>query len=229
MILQLNGYLDLNTRYIQIAFNHTAYDARQILSQIPHDSRIIIEAGTPYIKREGMDGIRLIRRYWNGVIVADLKTTDGAYEEVSFAYRAGASAVTAAGSAPTETLDYFNETCKKFNVYSMIDMLGVENPLKKILPLKHKPNAVVIHKGRDEERNPRSIIRYKDINKVRSKYNVLISVAGGLNQERVRKAYFNGADIAILNIVKPTDFNEGIVDTANFSFLIPSILKEIGI
>jgi bifunctional enzyme Fae/Hps len=216
-----------NQRYIQIAFNHTASDVLRILPQIPYDPRIIIEAGTPYIKREGIAGIRLIRRLWRGLVVADLKVTDGANEEVRLAYSVGANAVTAAGTAPEETLDFFDEVCEQFGILSMIDMLGQENPLRKLMPLKYKPKAVVIHKGRDEEANPRSIIRYKDINKVRSKYGVLISVAGGLNQDSVRKAYFNGADIAVLNIVKSSDANIGLVDTMNFRSLIPSILKEV--
>ncbi len=217
-----------NTRYVQIAFNHTVRDVMRILPQIKYDPRIIIEAGTPYLKREGMAGVNLIRRNWRGLIVADLKVTDGAYEEVNFAYRAGANAITAAGSAPTETLDFFNETCAKFGVYSMIDMLGEENPLRTLMPLKNKPDCVVIHKGRDEEVNPRAIIRYKDINKVHSKFDVLISIAGGLDQNSVRKAYFNGADIAVLNIVKPTDFYNGLVDTIDFRRIIPSILNEVG-
>jgi len=215
-------------RYIQIAFNHSIHDVVRILPQIPLDPRIIIEAGTPYVKREGQNGIRLIRRYWRGLIVADLKVIDGAQEEVAMAYNAGANAVTAAGTAPKETLDYFSETCDQYNVFSMIDMLGQDNPLKKLFALKNKPKGVVIHKGRDEEANPRSIIRYKDINKIRSKYDVLISVAGGLNQGSVRKAYFNGASIAILNIVKPTDANVGLSDVSNFRVIIPSILKEVG-
>jgi bifunctional enzyme Fae/Hps len=216
-----------NQRYIQIAFNHTAADVYNILPQIPYDPRIIIEAGTPYIKREGVAGIRLIRRLWRGLVVADLKVTDGAHEEVQFAYSAGVNAVTAAGTAPGETLDFFNQVCDQYGILSMIDMLGQENPLRKLLPLKYKPKAVVIHKGRDEEANPRSIIRYKDINKVRSKYGVLISVAGGLNQDSVRKAYFNGADIAIVNIVKPSDENVGLINTTNFRSVIPLMLKEV--
>lgn len=217
-----------STRYIQIAFNHTINDVRRILPQIPHDPRIIIEAGTPYIKREGQNGIRLIRRYWRGLIVADLKVIDGAQEEVAMAYNAGANAVTAAGTAPKDTLDYFTKTCDQYKIFSMIDMLGQDNPLKKLFALKSSPKGVVIHKGRDEEANPRSIIRYKDINKIRSKYDVLISVAGGLKKESVRRAYFNGASIAILNIVKPTDVNEGLSDMSNFRVIIPSILKEVG-
>jgi 3-keto-L-gulonate-6-phosphate decarboxylase len=216
-----------NQRYVQIAFNHTAADVLSILPTIPYDPRIIIEAGTPYIKREGMAGVRLIRRLWRGLVVADLKVTDGAHEEVQFAYSAGANAITAAGTAPEETLDFFNEVCDQFGVLSMIDMLGQDNPLRKLLPLKFKPKAVVIHKGRDEEANPRSIIRYKDINKVRSKYGVLISVAGGFDHNSVRKAYFNGADIAIVNIVKPSDVNVGIANSMNFRTLVPTMLKEV--
>ena len=216
-----------NQRYIQIAFNHSATDVLRILPNIPYDPRVIIEAGTPFIKREGIAGIRLIRRLWQGLLVADLKVTDGAYEEVKFAHASGANAVTAAGTAPTETLDFFNEICERNGLFSMIDMLGQENPLRKLQPLKFKPKAVVIHKGRDEEINPRSIIRYKDINKVRSKYGVLVSVAGGLDHDSVRKAYFNGADIAVLNIVKSTDENRGLVDTMNFRSMIPSILREV--
>lgn len=217
-----------NTRHIQIAFNHSAQDVRRIIPQIPSDGRVIIEAGTPYIKKEGIAGIRLIRRLWNGIVVADLKVSDGAFNEVLFAYNAGADAITAAGNAPDETLDVFIETCNRFKVTSMIDMLGQENPLKKLMRLKKRPDVVVIHKGRDEEANPRSIIRYKDINKVRSKFGILISVAGGLNQENVRKAYFNGADIAVLNIVKSNDVNEGILDGSNLRILVPYILKDVG-
>ncbi len=175
-----------------------------------------------------MQGVRLIRRLWRGLIVADLKTTDGAATEVSFAYRAGAGAVTAAGSAPVETLDFFNQVCQRYQIYSMIDLLGVDNPLKKLMRLKYKPNFVVIHKGRDEETNPRSIIRYKDINKVKSKFDVSISVAGGLKPNNVRAAYFNGADVAILNVIKSRDPNEGINENVNFRRLIPNILNEIG-
>jgi len=220
--------LDKNIRYVQIAFNHTSNDVARILPQIPHDPRIIIEAGTPYIKREGTAGIKFIRRFWPGIVVADLKVTDGAYEEVNIAYHSGANAVTASGTAPVETLDYFNETCQNFAIYSMIDMLGQENPLKHLIKLKTKPNVIVIHKGRDGEANPRSIIRYKDINKIRSKFDVLVSVAGGLDQNSVRKAYFNGADIAIVNIVKQSDINNGILDTINFRMAVPSILQEVG-
>ncbi|MCK5045779.1 MAG: hypothetical protein KAS22_04315, partial [Candidatus Heimdallarchaeota archaeon] len=180
------------------------------------------------IKQYGMNGVRLIRKLWRGLVVADLKITDGAISEVRYAVNAGANAVTVMGSAPIETIDFFNEYCENLGVYSMIDMLGVDNPLRRLLPLKHKPNFMVIHKGRDEETNVRSIIRYKDISKVRGKYDVFIAVAGGIEADGVRKAYFNGADVVILNIISRGDHNQGVLDTSDFRKVVPAILRQVG-
>ena len=213
---------------MQLAFNGTMQQVKHVLPQIPYDPRILIEAGTPYIKQYGMNGVRLIRRLWRGLVVADLKITDGAVSEVRYAINAGANAVTVMGSAPIVTLDFFDEYCENLGVYSMIDMLGVDNPLRRLLPLKHKPNFIVIHKGRDEETNARSIIRYKDISKVRGKYDVFIAVAGGIEANGVRKAYFNGADVVILNIISRGDPNQGILDTSDFRREIPAILSQVG-
>lgn len=213
---------------MQFAFNGTMQQVKRVLPKIPYDPRIIIEAGTPYIKQYGMNGVRLIRRLWRGLVVADLKITDGAISEVRYAVNAGANAVTVMGSAPIETIDFFNEYCENLGVYSMIDMLGVDNPLRRLLPLKHKPNFMVIHKGRDEETNVQSIIRYKDISKVRGKYDVFIAVAGGIEADGVRKAYFNGADVVILNIISRGDPNQGILDTSDFRKVVPAILSQVG-
>jgi bifunctional enzyme Fae/Hps len=220
--------IETNKRYVQIAFNGNAQQVTQLLPQIPYDSRILIEAGTPFIKLEGMAGVRLIRSLWRGIVVADLKITDGAIREVRFASQAGANAVTVMGSAPVETLDFFVEYCARHNVYSMIDMLGVKQPLRKLLPMKQKPDFVVIHKGRDEETNDRTIIQYKDISKIRSKYDSFISVAGGLVPNTVRSAYFNGADVAILNVLNPGDPNEGLSPTGNIRQVIIKVLSEVG-
>lgn len=213
---------------MQFAFNGTMHQVKRVLPKIPYDPRIIIEAGTPYIKQYGMNGVRLIRRLWRGLVVADLKITDGAISEVRYAVNAGANAVTVMGSAPIETIDFFNEYCENLGVYSMIDMLGVDNPLRRLLPLKHKPNFMVIHKGRDEETNVRSIIRYKDISKVRGKFDVFIAVAGGIEADGVRKAYFNGADVVILNIISRGDPNQGILETSDFRTEVPAILRQVG-
>jgi len=104
-------------------------------------------------------------------VVADLKTADGAVDEVNLARQAGATAATVLGHSPLETLDLFIMRCNQLNMISMIDMLGIDDPLKVMRPLKIQPDVVVIHRGRDEESNSAKTIRYRHINRVRSKYN----------------------------------------------------------
>ena len=202
--------LDRKTRYLQIAFNYDEWMVQRILPQIPQHPRIFIEAGTPYIKREGMHGITLIRRMWSGVLVADIKVADGAVGEVEMAYRAGANAITVLGNSPHETLDLVIETCKKLNMISMVDMVGTKDPLKVILSMKKPPDVVVLHRGRDEESTRNKVIQYRHVNRLRSKYDVAISAAGGLDVKGSRSAIFNGANIVVANLVQPGDQWTGI-------------------
>ena len=60
--------LDKKQKYLQVALNSTLDEAHSIISQIPLDKRIIIEAGTPLIKAFGIKGIRAIRAWWEGRI-----------------------------------------------------------------------------------------------------------------------------------------------------------------
>ena len=217
-----------NTRYLQIAFNHDARQVRSILPKIPEAPNLFIEAGTPYIKREGMGGLHAIRRWWQGPITADLKTLDGAEGEVAMAVSAGATAVTVAGSCPTETLDLFIKVCKRYGVHSMIDMLGVDDPLEKMRPLAKPPDIVVIHKGRDEESTRGKLIRYKQINKIRSKFDVLIAAAGGIDLHEARSAIFNGANIVVVNLVHPNDGWQGIDVTGDITATVNKFIETLG-
>ena len=210
--------LDDKTRYLQIAFNYDVQLVRRILPTIVRDvlslpggrERILIEAGTPYIKREGMAGIRAIRRIWQGHIVADLKTVDGALEEVDMVRAAGATAATVLGSSPPEALDLFIARCAELGMDSMIDMLGVDGPLKVVMQLKRPPDVVVLHRGRDEEGTRGKVIQYRHVNRLHSKFDVLISAAGGVDLKEARSAIFNGAHIVVVNLVGPGDPWTGI-------------------
>mgnify|MGYP001613955661 FL=1 len=56
--------LSTRKRYLQVALNSTMDDARKIISQLPRSDRILVEAGTPFIKRYGQDGIRQIFNWY---------------------------------------------------------------------------------------------------------------------------------------------------------------------
>lgn len=204
------GLLDTKTRYLQLAFNYDLTLARQIITTLPKNERIFIEAGTPFIKYEGMRGVREMRRLWQGHIVADLKISDGGRQEVEMAHQAGASAVTALGSSPVETLDRFIVACKELEMISMVDMLGVDDPLEKVMKIRHPPDVVILHRGRDEESTRGKVIQYRHVNRLRSKFDVIISAAGGVDLREARSAIFNGANIVVVNLVKPGDVWQGI-------------------
>jgi bifunctional enzyme Fae/Hps len=219
--------LDDKTRYLQIAFNYDVGLVRRILPTIARSERILIEAGTPYIKRTGVAGIRAINRLWQGHIVADLKTVDGALGEVDMARQAGATAATVLGSSPPEALDLFIAHCARLGMASMIDMLGVRDPLKSIMRLKKPPDVVVLHRGRDEEGTRGKMIQYRHVNRVRSKFDVLISAAGGVDLKEARSAIFNGANIVVVNLVRPSDKWTGISTDSDVGAMAQQFLTTI--
>ncbi|MGD8552928.1 MAG: orotidine 5'-phosphate decarboxylase [Anaerolineales bacterium] len=219
--------LDTRQRYLQIAFNYDIQLVRRVLPTIPESPRILIEAGTPFIKHEGSDGIRMIDRLWNGIVVADLKVADGAYGEVAMAKRAGASAATVLGESPTETLDIFVQACENFGMVSMIDMVGVDDPLDTVRRMRKPPEVIVLHRGRDEEGTRGKVIQYRHVNRIRSKYNILISAAGGVDLKEARSAIFNGASIVVVNLVDPGDPWEGIKTTDDVGVMARKFLETI--
>jgi len=219
--------LRLNTRYLQLAFNDTLTSVHRILPTITPSERILIEAGTPFIKREGMRGIREIRRLWHGKIVADLKTTDGAVGEVQMAAEAGATAATVMGSAPAETLNFFVQECGRLKIDAMIDMLGVADPLHTLRHLQTPPRVVILHLGRDEESTRGKVIQYRHVKRVRSKYDVIIAAAGGVDLKEARSAIFNGANLVVVNIVHPGAPWQGIRLDEDVAHIAQQFLQTI--
>lgn len=56
--------LNRRQRYLQVALNSTLSEAKKIISALPVSERIIIEAGTPLIKRYGMEAVSSLRQWW---------------------------------------------------------------------------------------------------------------------------------------------------------------------
>jgi 3-hexulose-6-phosphate synthase len=219
--------LDRKTRYLQIAFNYDLSLVVRVLPTLGFSDRILIEAGTPFIKLEGMRGVRRIRQIWPGHIVADLKAVDGAEQEVEMVAAAGATAATVLGSSPTEALDNFVTRCQKVNLLSMIDMLGVKDPLKTLMRMAKPPDVVVLHRGRDEEETQGKVIQYRHVNRIRSKFDVVISAAGGVDLKEARSAIFNGANVVVVNLVRPGDPWEGISTREDVAGMAAQFMETI--
>ncbi|MBI5220659.1 MAG: orotidine 5'-phosphate decarboxylase [Candidatus Liptonbacteria bacterium] len=286
MAFRSPSLLNPKRRYLQVAMNGTLGDAAQIIRALPQSNRIIIEAGTPLIKRYGAEAIYKLNSWWtdrlgdasfetevdaelsanpvrdgasNGVnislgsifreaiaqsrrtvvrernrtasfrneignrayIVADLKTIDRGETEVALAAEAGASAVIAMGSAPTETLNAFIAACEAQGVDAMLDMMNVEYPLAVLRQLKKVPPVVILHRGVDEERDNREKqIPYHEIQRIKGNYDILLSIAGGDTSREIQRAIFNGADIAVI-------WKSVYQSTAETIDLVERFLKEV--
>lgn len=56
--------LNPKKKYLQVALNNTLNEAFSIIKKLPASDRIILEAGTPLIKRYGEEGIRKIKNWY---------------------------------------------------------------------------------------------------------------------------------------------------------------------
>ena len=198
--------LNRRSKYLQIAFNRSLGEVRDMISMLPASKNIIIEAGTPFIKNYGRNGISSLKSWWDqklgqpGYIVADLKCMDRGSREVEAVANYGANAATCLGLAPIDTINEFIKECEKAKIDSMIDMMNIEFPFEILQKLKKLPSVVVLHRGVDEnEKNKEKQLLYNQIHRIKGAYNdVLISIAGGETPRDVQRTFFNDADIAVI-------------------------------
>lgn len=214
-------------KYLQLAFNNTFSEFVRLIPRIPKDDNIIIEAGTPLLKREGVDVIRRMKFYWDGQISSDIKVVDGSAAEVVMSKKAGADFITAIGTASDETLRIFVETCKKVGIKSVIDMINTPSPVRKLWKVNSPPDVVMIHRGRDEENSFGKVIQYKEIAKVKGKYDLLVGAAGGIDKKEMQSAVFNGADIVVVNIVYDDDPWTGITADREFDRRVQDFVNSV--
>src|SRR5579864_2761199 len=87
-----------------------------------------LEAGTPLIIAEGMNGVRALRaEFPQTPIVADLKTMDGGWLEAEIMAKAGATHVVVMARAHEETIKAMVKGGRDFGVKVMGDNLGSPN------------------------------------------------------------------------------------------------------
>lgn len=152
----------------------------------------IMKPETPQVAVEEM-------KIFEPYIVADMKMMDRGAREVQIAARYGASAVTALGAAPIESLNAFIAHCEDIGLDSMIDMMNIDYPISVLSKLKKQPTVVILHRGVDEERDNREKqLPLYDIKRIKGTYDTMVAVAGGDTLKEAQRAAFNNADIVVL-------------------------------
>jgi bifunctional enzyme Fae/Hps len=185
--------------YLQVAMDLVDMGkVAQVLKEVPQNDHVIIEAGTPLIKKFGLNVIGEIRKLRpNAFIIADMKILDTGNLEARMAADATADAVVVSGLAPTSTIEKAIAEARKVGIYSIIDMLNVQNPAKLIEKLKVKPDIVELHRAIDTEETAHA---WGDIPAMKKAAGgkLLVATAGGIRVEVVKDALKAGADILVV-------------------------------
>lgn len=203
--------------YIQVALDHPNIEHHmKVVKKLPKSDRIILEIGTPFLKKYGMEAIKKIRELApQKFIVADLKTLDVGKLEVDFVFDATADAAVASGLAASSSIDKFLLEARRMGIYGFVDTMEVDDPVAKLSKLKQIPDVVILHRAIDVEQaassessNAAQKARWAAIPQIKELYKgnklasgrdrVLVAVAGGIDPNTASSALEMGADILIV-------------------------------
>ncbi len=195
--------------YLQVALDLDSKEAMaKILNDLPDKERVLIEAGTPLVKKFGVgvvEDIRALRP--SAFIIADLKTLDVGRVEIKMAADATADAVAISGLGTIESIKKAIHETQKQGIYAILDMMNVSDFEDKLsqLPDDLKPDIVLLHRNVDLEtykaekgEDVSEMTEWGNIKKIKEILGGgLIAVAGGITPDNVEEAIDKGADVII--------------------------------
>lgn len=214
---------------LQVALDLTDLDkAIQVASRIAsicEHRKLLFEAGTPLIKRFGMDAVKRLANLFPDIpIVADMKTADVGALEAELAVSNGAMYVTVLAQASDETILAAVEAAHRLGGKVMVDLMSsVGDPILQGERLKKlSADAVCYHVPIDVQRlgtvNWRTVIAILKVMKILGISEV--AVAGGISPEVSRKLVEGGADILVVG--------RYIYSASDPARAAQSILEELG-
>ena len=173
-----------------------------------------LEAGTPLIIAEGMNGIAALRQEFPAIpIVADLKTMDGGWLEAEIMAKAGATHLVVMERAHPETINVVVKAGKDFGVKIMGDNLAASDMVASAKRLEDFGCDYVIHHiGYDERRGivaaggrcPSPLDQLREIVKA---VQVPVQAVGGLSIEQAMRTPEYGAPLVVLGAPLTIDAN----------------------
>jgi 3-hexulose-6-phosphate synthase len=173
-----------------------------------------LEAGTPLIIAEGMNGVRALRAEFPNVpIVADLKTMDGGWLEAEMMAKAGATHVVVMERAHAETIKMVVKAGKDFGIQVMGDNLAAPDKIDAARRLEELGCDFVIHHvGYDERRGLSAAGKpfpspLDQLREVVAAIRVPVQAVGGLSIEQAIRTPEYGAPLVVLGAPLTIDAN----------------------
>jgi bifunctional enzyme Fae/Hps len=195
--------------YLQVALDlDNLAEMERIISSLPDRERILIEAGTPLVKKFGVGVVSKIRELkQDAFIIADLKTLDVGRIEVKMAADETADAVAISGLGTMESIEKAIHEASKQGIYSILDMMNVDNFLEKLQSLNFMPDIVLLHRNVDLETLKKEkgeelgdMTEWGNIKKIKEILGEerLVAVAGGITPQKINEALESSADIIVV-------------------------------
>lgn len=193
-----------------------------------------LEAGTPLIIAEGMNGVKALREEFPDMpIVADLKTMDGGWLEAELMAKAGATHVVVMGQAHRETVSLVVEAGRDFGIKVMGDNLGMPDAVAGAKLLEELGCDYVIHHIGFDYRNvllkqgkkaPSPLDQLKDI--VRA-VNVPVQAVGGLSIEQAIETPSYGAPLVVIGAPLAIDSQSFKTASADIGGILRKICEKV--
>jgi len=158
----------------------------------------LIEVGTPLLKAEGLESVRLLHREFpKHPIVCDAKTMDAGRAEVEMAAKAGASIATVLGVASDQTLQECVEAGRNYGIRVYVDLLGHPDPVARARQAESFGAAFVgVHCPIDEQMAGKD--PFERLRRVAEAVSIPVAVAGGIHSESAADAVAAGARVVIV-------------------------------
>jgi len=184
---------------LQLALDFTiAKRALQVAREAASVGVDWIEAGTPLIKSEGMEVVRMLKREFpRHKIVADMKIADVGGMEVEIAAKAGADIVTIMGVSDDGTISEGVLSARQYGAEIMVDLISVRDKVKRAKEAEEMgARYLCVHVGVDQQMRGESPI--KELREVSRAVNIPVAAAGGINSETIPEVMEAGASIIIV-------------------------------
>ena len=166
-----------------------------------------IEVGTPLIKSEGMQSIRLMRdRFPDTILVADMKVADTGALEVEMAAKAGANIVCVLADADNSVISEAVRASRLYGIRIMADLINVKDPVSRACELEAMGvDILCAHVGIDQQMTGKTSLEL--LASLTEQVHIPLAVAGGIDAASAGDAVRSGADIVIVGgwIVRSAD------------------------
>src|SRR5262245_61248770 len=158
----------------------------------------LIEVGTPLLKAEGLEAVRLLHREFPKVpVVCDATTMAAGRAEVGIAAKAGASIATVLGVASDQTIRECVDAGRNYGCRVYVDLLGHADPVTRAKQAEEWGAAFVgVHCPIDDQMTGKDA--FEKLRRVAAAVSIPVAVAGGIHSESAADAVAAGAGVVIV-------------------------------